>query len=258
MAKNVKEQYVPTNLIHNSLLPDNPIMKRMLDLIRKNNIVGNLTWDHLESLDKELADEFRVFAGENKNRLEEKYTKFGANIEKQATKRALKKSETVKKLETKAKPRKETSTSSTQKTTVKSKKERIREAKDLLDYDINSLNKNQLKLIITTAGIEYKRLEPYYGKYQELMSKKPNYIKPKPIQAARALLTFNFSGKANPIKWIEYDHIIKAKLYSAKMGIEYLKSEAPGELPKIMSQVGKNLDEVMKLLNYKDINEIIF
>jgi len=253
MKKNdVSDEFVPAKFIHNSILGDSPVLKRLRDLLQKENIVGPLTWVMLENSDKDLAADFREYIEQNKSRLEKKYTKHGANIEKLAINREIKKNRTevskgiVKK------------SASTKQTKFKSKKERIQEATDLLAKDINTLEISEIKTIMNYSNIDYERLKPYWEKFQELKSKKTILNKPKPIQAAKALITFNFSGKSNPMKWIDYEQIIKAKLYCAKMGMEYLESEAPEELKAVMSQVSENLNEVLKSLKVQNINEIKF
>lgn len=244
------EKYVPMQFVQNSLLEENPVVKKVIDFIRKNKPKGALTWEQIDSIDKELADEFRAYIENNKQRLERKYSQFGADLEKAAVKRQLRVSKS------------KTDIKATKKATLtvkpKTKKERVQEVKELLTKDVNTLGIKEIKSIITYSTIGYERLKPYWERRTELMNKKTDYNKPKPIQAAKALLTFNFSGKSNPSKWIEFEPIIKAKLYCAKMGIDYLTKEAPDELPAILKQIKPNLDKVLKSLNYKNINEVKF
>ncbi len=68
------------------------------------------------------------------------------------------------------------------------------------------------------------------------------YVKPNLTKAAQGLLTFNFGGKANPMKWVGNDVIIKSKLYSAKMGIQYLEKNDKKALNDTMKVVKEKLN----------------
>lgn len=245
-------EYIPMDLVYHSLVKRTPVLNRVLEIINNESIIGPLSWEKLESIDKDLADELRIYIEENKERLNIKYSQFGANLNRLAEKRKFKSS----KSHLKVKPI--TTKRTTSNVKVKTINERKQEAKELLSKDIDTLGIKEIKSIIDYSDIDYVNLAPYWQKRKELMDRKIDYNKPKPIQAAKALLTFNFSGKSNPSKWIEYDQIIKAKLYCVKMGIEYLNNAAPDELPTILEQIKPNLDKVLQALNYKDINDINF
>jgi hypothetical protein len=271
-------KFVPYHLAYSTLFFDLNMVNKFKALVAKYNIVGNLTWEEFERLDKEFALEFREYATKNKERFDAIYTKYGANrlnqnLQKMAAaeiKKQKKLMQESRKEFVKEQIQKESLFDDTnvhkqdnqnpkeKKTKAKPKKSKANAVDSLIKKKIETLTLRELKSIIVSGKLEPKDLERYYIKFQEFKKRQPNYNKPQPIKAAKALLTFEFAGKANPIKWVQFDEIIKAKLYSAKMGIQFLEDADPAGLNETLVKVKPKLDEVIKALGYNSLNEINF
>lgn len=244
MAKKLDtNKYVDVSFLQSTLLGNNPVSRKLNELINEHEIVGNLTWAKLKSIDKDFAKEVKSFVTDNKDRLESKYTQFGANREKQIISAQIKKA--------KKKPAK-------RKVQIKTAEQKYSEARVLLNEDVGKLSKRQINSIITYADLDFKDIEPYYNRLKYLKSEPVNYNKPQSNKAAKALFTSNFAGKANPMKWIDFDEIIKAKLYGVKMGIKFLEKEDPKGLEEVLSLTEETIDSILTKLGYKTINEIKF
>jgi len=231
-------KYVPIDLVFG--INESDYAKRLTKFINKNNIVGNLSWDLFYDLDTELANEIKDLIKQNKDELDRKYTVYGGNIEKMKSREKL----------TPAKMKKVYK--------VKSKKEKVNNANSLITQDLEKLGIQELTQIITYGGLAFVKLEPYYKRLTFLRDNPTNYIKPNYIKTAQGLLTFNFGKKANPLKWVDNNEIIMSRLYSAKMGIQYLNKTDKKALNETMASVKEKLDEVLDKLGFDDINDIDF
>ena len=238
-----ESEFVPYDLAFHTLFFDEPMAYRIRDFIEKHNIIGTLTWERFEGLDKQFADEYREYITENKERIDEKYTKFGTSLYKQRIQRQL--IDDIierKKLALYPKP----------------SKKQVERIKSLMEKELGTLTYFQLKAIIMSGQLDPKDIKKYYKRYSDLKELTTNYNKPQPIKVAKALITFNFSGKSNPVKWVDYEEIIKAKLYCVKMGMQYLEKKDLNGLKDVQSKIQSRLDDVLDLMGYKDINEIKF
>ena len=242
MTKKVNKsiEYVNIDFAFSTVLPRTPILRRMSKFLRENNISGNLTWDEFNKLDSEFAPEYAKYIKENGSRLQRKYSKVGANREKLSYKSKKQPSKLVKKR------------------VPKTKKEKEFQVLKLTMVDIDKLSINQIKSIMAHGKMDFKDLEPYYQRLQFLRDNPKDNNKPNYVKAAQAMLTFYFSGKSNPLKWVDSEEIILARLYSAKMAVQYLEKNDKKALQTAMDKAKPKLDSVLEKLGYKDINDIKF
>jgi len=246
-------EYVDMDLAFLTMVQKWQITEKMQAFVKKHKIIGNLKWVDFEKLDKEFADEYRAFIEKNKARIEEKYTSFGANRRYLGMKK-----ESDKIAKNKMLPKSGNNTKRGKSQKQENKIFSQDNIEDLLNLKTESLTLRQVKKILDKGKLDYTDFEPYYRRYQELKSKPINYNKPPHIRTAKSLITKVFSGKANPSIWLPYEEIIKSKLYSIKMGIQYLEKADPKILEQVLSEYQSKIDDLLKELKYNDINEIKF
>ena len=238
-----------------TLFYDKGLADRMSDFRKKHKLRGNQTWGELRLLDKDFADEYEKYLYENKPEIKRRYTEAYTNIMHNEIKNELKK-------EMKAKdPNKKRGKA---KSEIKSEKQKKESPPDptideLINLDVNKLKIRQLIEIIGSRNLNID-ITPYIQRLQELKSggKSINYNKIPDIKTAKALITKVFSGRAKPSMWINYPEIINAKLYSVKMGIQYLERERPEALQEVLNDFQPKIDALLKDMGINDINDIKF
>lgn len=243
MVKKINQNpnLVPTKYLLGINDGKNTIVEQLISLMQKNNIKGDIAWKKLKQLNSGLEKSVRDLVEKNTTEINQTYTVYGANKQLSKKNRMMKKS-TIKKTTYK----------------VKSLEQKIKDSKELLNEPINNLKAQQILSIISYSDLEHDEMKDYYLRLKELQLKPKYTVKPNFINEAKKLLTSNFGIRPVPLKWKDNDEIIKSKLYSAKMAIQYLDKTDQITLNETMKIVKPKLDEVLKALGYNDINNITF
>ncbi|MBP6871941.1 MAG: hypothetical protein KBC43_08040 [Bacteroidales bacterium] len=251
--------YFPYDMIFD----DNyPVKKKLQDqfeaLLIEHNVMGNLRWGDLRKFDKKLAAKLTDHFIQSERKAA-RYKLTGAYIPHSEIKAKLKQGIDVKipDIPSSVESKKKLSSNETIEMNT-GKKKKSMDVKDLLKLPVNTLTLRQIKVIQDKGNLDIKKFAPYFNRHKELKSKKINYNKPPHIKTAVALITKVFSGRANPSMWIDYPEIIKAKLYSIKMGIQYLERENPEALMTVLSKFQPKIDELLKRVHYNNFDEINF
>jgi hypothetical protein len=241
-------KFIPIKYLFDMDGTNSIVVDKLIALQQANNIKGDISWNQLKQLDPSLEKEVRGLVNRNTLDIDNTYNSKGAD--KQILKQnRMKKSNVQNQNQTNSKK-------STYR--IKPLKQKIQEAKALLKEPIKALNAQKILAILSYADLEYDQIKDYYLRLKEIQLKPKYTVKPDYIDTNRKLLTTNFGDKAKPEKWIDNDPIIKSKLYSAKMAIQYLKEADKEVLDETMKIVKPKLDEVLKALGFSDINDITF
>ena len=243
---------VPWEYAFNNLLDTTDMDRRIMDFRAKHGIISNITWGELYLKDKNFADEFSEFLFNNQEETDRRYDENRTNL----------RMEKLKALDEKFKGEKSSKNKKgkTKKTTKNKDKDLVKEnIDDLLNQPVENLNKRQIFKVLGKPGLKSEDYEPYIQRLHLLNSKPINYNKPPDVKTAKALITKVFSGRANPKMWIKYDEIIYAKLYSIKMGIQYLKNNNyEKELEEVLKDYQPKIQELLLKKGFEDINDIKF
>jgi hypothetical protein len=219
---------------------------RLSDFIQKHNLTGNVTYGQVAKIDKKFSEEVKEFVSLHEFRIWKKYKRDGAHkgrLEIDKTMKPKSKSKSKRKKNQKA----------------KSKAELKEEAKNLIKVkDITILSSRKINTILNHGELEYKEIEPYYIRLQELKKITVNYNKPNALEKAKALVTQFFGEKRKPLSYIDFEEIILARLYCAKKGLEYLKNKDIVAYQEVLKEAGPKIDEVLNKMDYKSLDDINF
>jgi hypothetical protein len=252
-SKRIREEsdIVPWEYAFNNLLDTTDWDRKIKDFRAKHGISGIITWGELYQKDKNFADEFSEFLSNNQEETDRRYNENRTNL----------RMEKLKALDEKFKSEKPSKKKKTSSKKTKKNKDKDLEKEilvDLLKLPPETLTIRQIFKILRNTKLEYEKFEQYNQRLMVLNSKK-NYNKPPHIKTAKALITKVFSGRANPLMWVPYDEIIKSKLYSIKMGIQYFKNNHyEEELKEVLKDYQPKIQELLLKMGYEDINDIKF
>jgi hypothetical protein len=253
--------YFPFDMIFDDNYPvKKKLQEKFEALLIEHNVIGNLRWGELRKFDEKLAAKLaeHFFLSMKKAA---RYTLTNAYLPHSEIKAKLKTGVDVKMPDIpgdeKSRKRKKLSSNEIMELNTR-KKKRTMNVNDLLKLPVGTLTLRQIKEIQDKGNLSLKKFGPYFERHKELKSKKINYNKPPHIKTAVALITKVFSGRAKPSMWIDYPEIIKAKLYSVKMGVQYLERENPEALKTVLSKFQSKIDELLKSMNYSSLDEINF
>ena len=252
-SKRIREEsdFVPWEYAFNNLVDTSDWDRKIKDFRAKHGISGNITWGELYLKDKNFADEFNEFLSKNQEETDRRYDENRTNLRIEKLK-ALDEKFMSKQSSKNKKGKIKKRTKNKDKGIVKENLD------DLLNKSVENLTKRQIFKVLGQPGLESEKYESCIKRLHIINSKPVNYNKPPHIQTAKTMITKEFSGKARPVMWIPYDEIIKAKVYSIKMGIQYLKKKDESELEELLKDYQPKIQELLLKMGYEDINDIKF